>query len=383
MGVDAELRMRDCAYRVFGAALLSDECAERLAGIPDEIIPAGMLRNTFLPAVRRLVGKGVKVTPDVLCTEVQGAHDAEGVTYEMLTSVDSPELQEYYLMVLRDWAVLKRFKRILAKLEKQDSPPLDVVSREVERAAMLYQGTGGVKRLADAAEGLDELSTPPVTSTGTAVDSVVTIKPGHLVFIAGTPGMGKTSLAIQIADLSARDGLNVLFVSLEMSAEEIAARLCSRHGLTEPNAMREYLQSLPLYYECCTSPAALRATVKAVSPDVVIVDYIGLMSADSKDTSRTGQLAEISRSLKLLARTSRCPVIALSQLNRKAAEGTPQLHHLRDSGTLEADADAVIIICPADASPGQTERTLLVAKNRHGAVGEFAVRFQAPSCTWE
>lgn len=385
---------RDAEYKVIGSALLSAHVAERVAGLPDELFVTRFIREHVLPALRKLVGSGTPPTPDVVLNEIvdSAPQHCHGMVSDMVAAVESPELVDYYCDVLKDYAVLRRFRRLINRLErKEEGPPLATITREVERAASLLGTTGGgLRLLADAAENLEDAEKPPVLKTGIApLDDYLQIRPGHLVFVAATPGVGKTSLAVQMSSLAAENGLKVLFISLEMSAEEIARRVAARRGITSPpSAIREYLRSLQIYYETVHTPGGVREQVRALKPDVVFVDYIGLMSADeNRGASRVNELATISRNLKVIARSAECPVIVMSQLNRNAAPddsgvARPQLHHLRDSGALEADADAVILLSNAKEEDPYTKRIAL-AKNRHGPVGTWEAQFDPVRCAFE
>ncbi|RJQ47209.1 MAG: hypothetical protein C4534_01575 [Gaiellales bacterium] len=382
---------REAEHKVAGSALLSSDAALKVASLPDELFHTRLIRDAVLPAIRKLIGSGVTPTPDVVLREIveagqDGNADVHGFVTDMVAGVESPELVDYYCDVLRDLAVLRRFRRLLNKLERrEDGPPLETITREVERAASLLGTNRSLRLLADAAEHLEQMNEPPVVKTGIhGLDDYLQIRNGHLVFIAATPGVGKTSLAVQMSALAAENGLKVLFVSLEMSAEEIARRVAARAGLTEPQAIREYLRGMEIYYETTHTPGGVREHVRSIEPDMVVVDYIGLMSADNnhKNASRVNELATISRSLKVIARTADCPVIVMSQLNRQAAPNEkgvarPQLHHLRDSGALEADADAVLLL-----HDDNDEKHVTLAKNRHGPVGTWETVFDPVRCTF-
>ena len=253
-----------------------------------------------------------------------------------------------------------------------------------------------------------------------------------LVILAGRPGMGKTALATNIAFAAARahqtepgadgrprtaDGAVVGFFSLEMSAEQLATRIVSeqvgvpsdrmrRGKLTGPEMDRAIevsasLQSLPLYVDDtpALSIAGLRARARRLKRqhglDLIVVDYLQLVDAAHRKDGRVNEVSEISRGLKTLAKELKVPVIALSQLNRaveQRQDKRPQLSDLRDSGTIEQDADVVMFVYRAEyylerGSDGDRARLaevaglaeIHIAKQRHGPTGVAQLRFDGPT----
>jgi len=229
-------------------------------------------------------------------------------------------------------------------------------------------------------------------------------KPGNLVVIAGRPSMGKTALALNIADNVASAGYHVGVVSLEMTSRELGMRLvCARAEVSANSistglncdAMRNLtraaasLSELPISFYDASMVSALDILSRCVAMnakrklDVLIVDYLQLISPANTRENRAEQIAETTRYLKGLARRLQVPVIALSQLNR-ALEGRPerrpQLSDLRGSGAIEQDADQVLFVFREElhkpresALRGRAE--VIVAKNRNGPIGDARLRF--------
>ena len=222
------------------------------------------------------------------------------------------------------------------------------------------------------------------------------------VYIIGArPGMGKTTLAINIAQNVIRRGGSVLFVSLEMSEQQIMAkRLSLETGIKytnlmtgrindpEERAMRKWLQDSQgdrfyLTTRNSTTGDIARRARQIQNPNLIIVDYIGLISCaeESRSKPRYEQMTEISASLKALAKTLRIPVLALCQLNREnvnRGDKRPTMADLRDSGAIEQDAGAIILLHRPDyyeQKDAEAERPemenieLNVAKNRHAETG--------------
>ena len=233
------------------------------------------------------------------------------------------------------------------------------------------------------------------------------LKPGDLVLLAARPSMGKTTFAINVATHIARHH-PVLFFSLEMGREQIALKVLASEldvtygELQEDTALEwmrhptgdkgELLKNLYIYDSISGSLASLKAAVfDAISfgktPGLVVVDYIQLMGLGStegeRDSSREREISVVSRGLKLLAKEIKAPILALSQLNRNVeqrANKRPVLSDLRDSGSLEQDADMVLFLFREEyyrkgAVPGLTD--VLVLKNRMGPTGTASIYLDA------
>lgn len=189
--------------------------------------------------------------------------------------------------------------------------------------------------------------------------------PGQLIILAARPSIGKTAIMLQMAKSAAKAGVPPTIFSLEMTKEELGKRLLFSTGKVTPQelttgfvneygygpAMQE-IQSLPIYVndESRTLAGILsRITVSVMQERcrVAFIDYLGLITIDDmRKASLNEQLAKATRELKLLAMRQRIPIVLLCQLNREAAkeDGAPQLYHLRDSGSIEQDADIVLML---------------------------------------
>lgn len=252
-----------------------------------------------------------------------------------------------------------------------------------------------------------------VTKTGFSYLDKITggFKPGTINIIAARPGMGKTSLVLNIArNVAGMYGKLVLVFSLEMSKAEVAnkilASMCpvpykniERATLTDDEEQKlvkaiKDVAAMPLYIDekTDTNPMDIMAKCKEFQQKgheigLVVIDYLQLLTYPGKSTgSRQNEIAEISRSLKILAKELKVPVIALSQLNRqneKRDDGDkiPELSDIRDSGAIEQDADSVIFIHRPDYYNKNKEHKkvedaqLIVAKNRHGATDTAYVKW--------
>lgn len=228
--------------------------------------------------------------------------------------------------------------------------------------------------------------------------------PGELVVLAARPGMGKTALAGCWAVETARNFGPVLFVSCEVKDKTLGARMLAREGRIDNRAFREGLgNSQSLYGKMAEAADRLAdlpisivdSSCRAVTPSqvrkwarklgkpaMIVVDYLQLMYADEKHDSREREIADMSRSMKRLSVELSCPVLLLSQLNRKAEEGNrePQLSDLRESGAIEQDADIVIML-HADrraTSEKNVPMQALVRKGRSSGTGAADLLFEKP-----
>ncbi len=238
-----------------------------------------------------------------------------------------------------------------------------------------------------------------------------------LIILAARPGMGKTALALNLALNAARDSKKqVVVFSLEMSSSQLATRLISTlsaelapdgrglngRKITEGDLTKAQMDLLgkavhELYGMPITvddTPALsivdLRARARRLAAekrcDMIVVDYLQLMrgSGNTAPGSREQEVAEISRSLKALAKELNVPILALSQLNRmleSRADKRPQLADLRESGSIEQDADVILFIYRDEMYNKESKRQgtadIIIGKHRHGSTGEAPLRFDA------
>jgi replicative DNA helicase len=231
------------------------------------------------------------------------------------------------------------------------------------------------------------------------------LHPGQLIIVAARPAVGKSTFALDIArNASVKHNQATIFFSLEMGRSEIAMRMLSaessiylqsmRKGTisegdwTRLAAVRGRINDAPLYID--DSPnmslveirAKCRRLAQQVDLRLVVIDYIQLMSSGKKVESRQQEVSEFSRALKLLAKELGLPVVALSQLNRQAEQSKdkrPELSHLRESGSLEQDADVVVLLHREGIyerdHPRAGEADLILAKQRNGPTGTVTVAF--------
>ena len=222
-------------------------------------------------------------------------------------------------------------------------------------------------------------------------------KPGEFIVLAARPKMGKSAFAMEIANHNAKQGRKVAVFSLEMARDEIILRMVAQSGTESMNAIftegdfnpvsvtmqMENMSALPIFLDddAEKTPIRIKAKCRHLQKthglDMVIIDYLGLLNADQQKRSRYEEVTQISRSLKIMAKSLRVPVMALHQLNRELEnreDKRPRLSDLRDSGGIEQDADKVIFIYRDEVYyPDTTDfpeiAELICRKNRNGKDG--------------
>jgi replicative DNA helicase len=235
------------------------------------------------------------------------------------------------------------------------------------------------------------------------------LQKGDLIIVAGRPSMGKTTLALNIAEnaaLNLTKGKNPTAIfSMEMSVDQLALRMISSLGRVNQSSLRngrladddwpringaiQQMQEAPLFIDDtpALSPTEIRARARRLKRQhglsLIVVDYLQLMKVTGNTENRATEISEISRSLKALARELEVPIIALSQLNRSVEQRPdkkPIMSDLRESGAIEQDADLIVFIYREEVYDKDTIRKgqaeINIAKQRNGPVGEFNLTFQ-------
>jgi replicative DNA helicase len=337
-----------------------------------------------------------------------------------------------YANIVKDQALRRRLVAVgreIVEMASQETGDVEVILDESERrlfALAENRREGDLRAVSDLMEQtLDLLDKMKASSSGVTglstgyvdLDMQLTgLHAGELIILAARPGIGKTSLAMNIAmhaALNKEDPKAVAIFSLEMPADQLLMRLLAssarvdmkklRGGRLTPHDEEKFqemagtLYNAPIYIDDSggLSPFDLRAKARRLKQkdprlSLIVIDYLQLMHQKGKVESRQLEVSEISRSLKQLAKELEVPVIALSQLNRKVEErkgGQPMLSDLRESGSIEQDADVVMFIHREEPEEGAEgggggERTntaipveLIVAKQRNGPIGSVPLVF--------
>ena len=236
------------------------------------------------------------------------------------------------------------------------------------------------------------------------------MRPGDLIIVAGRPSMGKTTLAVNMAEYAAVNPnirASVAIFSMEMPSEQLMTRMLSSIGGVPLNSIRSgrisdedwvritsatsQLSEAKIFIDesPALTPTDLRARARRVKRehglDLVVVDYLQLMQVAGSKENRATEISEISRGLKALAKELSIPVIALSQLNRSVEQREhkkPVMSDLRESGAIEQDADMILLIYREEVYDKNTTKKGIaeidLAKHRNGEIGTFLLTFQGP-----
>ena len=218
------------------------------------------------------------------------------------------------------------------------------------------------------------------------VDRYLNLSPGNLFIIGGRPSAGKTALSLQIACEQARRGFRVCYFSLETDPDTLTARIIANRlavpladvkaktvSQSDLDDLAE-LHKLPLYIRSASGKGVgwIKAQAQRMKAQVIFIDYLQLLTA-SKAKDRYQQITSISIALHELAQTTGILVVALAQLNRNAAHASPSTADLKESGQLEQDADAILLL-----STDKEQYQAILAKNKEGKVGEIPLTFDKP-----
>lgn len=306
---------------------------------------------------------------------------------EVANLVPSPDSVKYYAEIVSDKAVLRRLIKlsdtVSGKCYRGDEELQDLLGFAQQGLLDITQGRASKglvhisKYLDDSLERIDQLSKEDNSITGIPTGFVdidrrtAGLHPAELILIAARPGMGKTSFALNIAENAAiRSGKKVAIFSLEMPGIQIANRLLSSQAKVSSEKLKKgnlrdddwgkiadafaKLSQANIYVDDTSSitvteiGARCRKLMLERGLDLVVIDYLQLMSASSSSSggNRQQEISEISRTLKILANDLNIPVIALSQLSRASEKDKrePVLSDLRDSGAIEQDADIVMFL---------------------------------------
>ncbi len=341
---------------------------------------------------------------------------------DLLASISVAANAGYYAQIVHDKAVLRRLVDAsikIAQLGYQGEGEVDKIVDEAQQT--IYKVTDGrgsedYKPLKDLLEPtfdeIEALNSHSDVLTGVPtgfaeLDELTNgLHAGQMIIIAARPAMGKSTLALDIArSASIKNKLTTAFFSLEMSQMEIVMRLLSaeanvklKHirngGMTNEDWDRLQrklgsIEDAPLFIDDSPNLTMMEIRAKARrlkqrhDLKLVIIDYMQLMSSGRRVESRQLEVSEFSRQIKLLAKELEIPVIALSQLNRgpeMRQDRKPMLSDLRESGSLEQDADIVLLLHREDAydrdSPRVGEADMIVAKNRNGPTSTIVTSFQ-------
>ena len=267
----------------------------------------------------------------------------------------------------------------------------DILPETVDRIDLLHQSDGDITGISTGYHEFDKMTAG--------------LQGGDLIIVAGRPSMGKTTLAVNIAENAAIGGkVPTAIFSMEMPSQQLAFRMISSLGRVDQTYLRtgrfpdedwsrintavQLMSEAPVFIDDTPglSPTEIRARSRRLQREhglgLIVVDYLQLMQVPGNTENRATEISEISRSLKALAKELNLPVIALSQLNRGVEQRTdkrPVMSDLRESGAIEQDADLIIFIYRDEVYNQDTPRKgiadISIAKQRNGPIGEFPLTF--------
>lgn len=419
----------DAERGVLGAMLLNQDAVgtaiEMLRDKAADVFYVEAHQHTY-SAILSLFRQNIPVDAVTLMDQLNRDDHLEpagGASYiaDLCTAVPTSANVAYYAQIVLDAAILRRLISACTSLAGKAyehsgdvNELLDVAEAEVFSIAQQRQlnpihkigelipdGVERIERMIKAHAGITGLP------TGFAkLDEMLSgLQPSDMVVLAARPSMGKTALALNIArHVAVHEGKGALVFSLEMSKEQLTQRLLCLEGRIDTKKLRsgflageefpklqraaERLLGARIFIDDTPNITVLdirsKARRHASQSDLhlIVVDYLQLMSGTRRAETRQVEIAEISRSIKGLARELNVPVLALSQLSREAEkdeDGTPKLHHLRESGALEQDADVVLILSRPSAREAEENDKLLkliIAKQRNGPTGNIKLLFE-------
>lgn len=413
---------------VLGGLLLAPDRFDVIEGRVDADDFFSRAYATIFEAMQALQKRGQPLDILVLKDELanEGKLDFVGGAAALLTlseRVPTGAHVEHYAQIVRDRAIQRRLIQAATQIVRQASGQEGMTSTdlldEAERAIFEVAERGVSAEPAsmrevikETWEKIEKFSAGHGTVTGLPtgyyeLDKMLTgLHEDELIIIAARPSMGKSTFALNLArHIGIEEGCPIVVYSLEMSDTNIAQNILCAHAHVDAQRLRtghmgeqewghlarssDALSNAPIFVDDTPSIsiAELRGKTRRLKArhglGLCIIDYLQLVTASSKASqrSREQEISEISRGLKALAKELSIPVIALSQLNRKAtdrADNRPILSDLRESGAIEQDADVVMLLHrpdyydPEDA-PGQAE--VIIAKQRNGPTGTVQLAF--------
>ncbi|EFM44893.1 MULTISPECIES: replicative DNA helicase [Corynebacterium] len=420
---------REAEQGVLGAMLLSPntvmEVIEELE--PDDFYyPAHAL---IYGAMLDLYAAGQDIDPLILSSRLDRFNNLERVggapyLHTLLATVPTAANARYYAEIVAEKAVLRRLVDAGTRVVQlgfsgtEDAEIESVIDRAQQEVFAIAQ-----RKTAEDYRVLGDLIDPTIDELAALqqaggvelgvptgfidLDKLTNgLHAGQMIIVAARPGVGKSTLAMDfIRSCSLQHGKSSVIFSLEMSASEIVMRLLSAESEVKLTDMRSggvstedwakiddtlnRIQDAPLFIDDSPNLTMMEIRSKARrlkqqhGLDLIVLDYLQLMSSGKKVESRQQEVSEFSRQLKLLAKELEVPVIAISQLNRGPEarnDKKPQLADLRESGSLEQDADMVMLLYRPDSQDRDNERAgeadIILAKHRGGPIDTVQVAHQ-------
>jgi replicative DNA helicase len=415
---------------VLGGLLLSTRAFDQVADIVTE--------SDFYREDHRLIFRAIqelnhrsRPCDAVTVTEWFESHglveqiDGGGYISQLASSTPSAANVRAYAEIVREKSILRQLVDVGAEitsgafssdgrnsrelLEEAERKVFAIADQDLRTGASFVSIQVAIK---EAIEKLDELARHEGDITGIPTgfkdfdQKTAGLQDSDLIIVAGRPSMGKTTLAMNIAENAAiKHEKPVAIFSMEMSAQQLVRRMFSSLGQIDQNKLRtgslddldwpKLTSAMNLLHKShifidetpSLSPAELRARARRLKREhdigLIVVDYLQLMAVPGTRENRATEIAEISRSLKAIAKELQLPVIALSQLNRALEQRPnkrPVMADLRESGSIEQDADLIVFIYRDEVynedTPEKGKAEIIIGKHRNGPTGTVVLTFQ-------
>lgn len=383
---------------------------------------ASTLNQEIYRAAAALDSAGKTIDPVTIleaCRKAGALQGNEGTQYLMQLMEITPTAANVsaYIKLTREASMRRQLQEIARNIETESishTSPREIIAasqkalQEIESNERASETIGFQDALADFLNLQLDIQNGVSLFTRTEYKSIDRILGGLILggfyILAGRPGMGKTTLGLNIVKRLAERGLKVLVVSLEMSKEEITAKLVALEsglssqrllGKLDQNETDKMIDSVTKIRELpimiTKSPYAMVSDIRNIARgipnlDIIVVDYVQLIMQENKKASKQEGMSQVSRDLKLVARELNIPVLGLSQLNRDVTGRTdkhPTIADLRDTGSWEQDADGIILLHRPDYYDQNYKRDGIapvilevdIAKNRHGPIGKVVLDY--------
>lgn len=426
---------------VLGGLLLDNKSWEQVADLLSEGVFYRYEHRQVYLAIQALINASRPADVITVYEHLQSIGKAEevgglGYLNSLAQYVPSASNIRRYAEIVRERAILRKLvtasDEIATNAFNTQGKPVPQILDEAEQkifqigeeGSRLKQGFQSMDQLAVILlDRVNQMADSPNDITGVPsgfvdFDKMTSgMQAGDLIVLAARPSMGKTALAINIAEhVALNEGLPVAVFSMEMGASQLAIRIVGSIGRIDQQRLRtgklnqeewprlaeaiEKLRNVSLHIDETPSltPMELRANARRLARTcgklgLIVVDYLQLMSGNTSSNNgdnRATEIGEISRGLKMLAKELQCPVIALSQLNRSVETRTdkrPMMSDLRESGAIEQDADVIMFIYRDDyynkdsKEPGVAE--IIIGKHRNGPTGTVKLAFLKPLTRFE
>ena len=403
-------------YGVLGSLLIDSSLFPDAAGMPDQAFSSPALQEVFRTMRRQYEEKGGFDALTVSAEARRNCHDVtDKLLAQMMNITPTTANLDAYIAAVKEAFLSRSLREIGTGLMEAEQAPLEALGRAQDALQRLTEENtrGDTDTLTDALTRLGNRVAEQVNGKAPCVPTGLRsfdkllgggFINGGLHVIGARPAVGKSAMALQLALNAARNGVKVLYCSLEMSAEDCSARLVGNiGGLSSARLMfggrledREYerfaqgtneLSVLPVVFNRRSgmSVRQVEALAYREKPGLLILDHLGLLESPEARLSLYEATTRNSRSLKLLAMRLNIPVLCLCQLNRAAASDRSgsfraTMANLRESGAIEQDADTVTLLhnppCEADENAGSPSLLeLWLDKNRRGATGHVDATF--------